>query len=347
MFSLLFGGMDMKRSLVMILSIFLFIVLVIPSLIVVPFSYASKTVEVSDHQKKAEAATAKRKDPAVAIPVYRVAEKKVETPSLRDYLVGVVASEMPAEFNEEALKAQALSARTFIVKRLITKQVTTDKAVVTDAADYQVFKDKFELKKIWGKDYSWKLKKIEEAVDATVGQIMTYNGNPIIASFFSTSNGYTERAADYWGNAVPYLKSVKSPWDVDSPKYKKTIQLPVTAVEKKLQITLPQANGKVGSAIKRTLGHRIASINMGGKIWTGRDIREKLNLRSSDFEIVRNEQTLFITTKGYGHGVGMSQYGANGMASDGKSYRDIVKYYYQGVKITSADNMLHDMLVKK
>jgi len=347
MFSLLFGGMDMRRPLVIILSIFLFIVLVIPSLIVIPFSYASKTVEGSDHQEKAEAATAKRKDPAVAISVYRTAEKKVETPSLRDYLVGVVASEMPAEFNEEALKAQALLARTFIVKRLLTKQMTVDKTVVTDTAEYQVFKDKSELKRIWGKAYSWKLKKIEEAVDATVGQIITYHGNPITASFFSTSNGYTESAEDYWKSPVPYLKSVKSPWDVDSPKYKKTIQLPVTKVEKKLQITLSQVNGRVGSNIKRTVGHRVASINIGGKIWTGRDIREKLDLRSSDFEMVRNGNTLFIATKGYGHGVGMSQYGANEMANDGKSYKDIVKYYYQGIKVTSADNMLSNMLVKK
>ncbi|GGE28357.1 stage II sporulation protein D [Pullulanibacillus camelliae] len=338
----------MKRPLVIVLSIFLFIVLVIPTLIVMPFSHSSKTVVVADQQKKAEAAaSAKSKDPAVTVSVYRTTEKKVEAPSLRDYLVGVVASEMPAEFNEEALKAQALSARTFIVKRLVNKQKATDQAVVTDTPDYQVFKDKSELKKIWGKDYNWKLKKIEEAVDGTAGQIITYNGTPITASFFSTSNGYTENAEDYWENTIPYLKSVKSPWDVDSPKYKDTIKLPVATVEKKLQIKLPTTNGDVGSNIKRTPGHRIASIKIGNKTWTGREIREKLNLRSSDFTMVRNGQTLSITTKGYGHGVGMSQYGANGMANAGKNYQDIVKYYYKGVKITNADDMLNKMLVKK
>ena len=135
-------------------------------------------------------------------------------------MTGVVASEMNASFEIEALKAQALAARTFVVQRMLSGGKKNN-ADVTDTVKDQVYKSKDELKKQWGNNYENNLKKIEEAVSKTAGQVLTYDGKPISASFFSTSNGRTENAADYWGNDYPYLKSVDSPWDQASKVYER------------------------------------------------------------------------------------------------------------------------------
>ncbi|GGH84110.1 stage II sporulation protein D [Pullulanibacillus pueri] len=341
----------MKRPLMIVIGFFFLIVLVIPSLIVLPFSSSSKSEAQTEKKPQQKAMTvSKAQDLAVPVSVYRSATQKVDKLQLRDYLIGVVASEMPADFNIEALKAQALTARTYIVRRLVDKDDLGDSAgnaVVGDTTAYQVFKSNDELKKVWGKDYAWKIKKIEKAVDDTADQIITYKDEPITASFFSTSNGQTENAEDYWSNPIPYLKSVSSPWDIGTPKYKQTISKPVTTVQEKLGVTLNAEDGPIGTNKKLTEGKQIASIVIGGKTFTGRDVREKLGLASADFTMERKGDMILITTKGNGHGVGMSQYGANGMAEDGKTDEQIVKHYYKGVKIEKAEPFLNKMTAKK
>lgn len=304
--------------------------MIIPTLIVLLFPAANdKGMDGEQNGKE---------DAEVVIPVYRTAQKQVEKVEIEQYVAGVLSSEMPADFEMEALKAQAIAARTYIVKQLLSPSdiQLPEEAVVTDTVRHQVYYNEEELKKLWGKAFKRKYKRIMQAVQETKGTIITYNGEPITASFFSTSNGYTENAEDYWNHSIPYLKSVSSPWDKQSPKYKTVMKIPVREFEEKLQVTLPNEK-EIGKVIKRTKGKRIALIEIGGKTFTGREVREKLNLPSTDFTFVRNNSTIVVQTKGYGHGVGMSQYGANGMAKEGKTAEEILQYYYQGTKIEQID----------
>lgn len=338
-----------KINPLVVLAAFLFAAtLLIPAFLVMPFKGGWSGGKLSENvpQTPSQTTTA---DSGVEVAVYRSAKSKVEKIPLEDYLVGVVASEMPADFAEEALKAQALTARTYIVKQMLSKEGHSGLPVGAQVGDTQmdqVYKDKDELKRIWGSDYSWKIKKIVEAVRATGGQILTYHGEPITATFFSTSNGYTENSEDYWPSSLPYLRSVASPWDKNSPMFSRQTVIPVQDFEAKLGVRLT-GDPTIGKIIERTAGKRIGKVDFNGKILTGKTIREKLNLNSSDFTMERQGGNIIIHTKGYGHGVGMSQYGANGMAAEGKTYQDIVKHYYKGVEIASAENMLATITAKR
>ncbi|KZZ83864.1 stage II sporulation protein D [Bacillus sp. SJS] len=333
---------SMKPLLVVLAGLFI-LVLMIPALLVSPFVSQSNGSLGEELKQKEEQEKPQVPKSSVTVSVYRTAAKKVENVALEDYVFGVVASEMPADFEEEALKAQALAARTVIVKSLTAgKGISTptgQKANVTDTVIHQVYRNKEELKKLWGSDYSWRSEKVLAAVSGTSGQILTYENKPITASFFSTSNGYTENSEDYWPNAIPYLRSVKSTWDEASPKYYSQQIFSVADFQRKLGVSLKSANS-VGKVIERTSSNRVAKVEIGGKTLTGRDVRDKLQLKSTDFTWTLKGGNVVIQTKGYGHGVGMSQYGANFMAQDGKSYKDIVGYYYNGTTLAAADPFL-------
>ncbi len=278
--------------------------------------------------------TGKREEEA-SVEVIRSETQKTETVPLEEYVAGVVAAEMPASFEKEALKAQAVAARTFILNQTLAG------LDVTDTVDDQVFKDEEELKKLWGSDYKQNKQKIEEAARETKGEVLVYNGQPITAAFFSSGNGQTENAEDYWQSPLPYLISVSSPWDAEAPNYKQEILLEKEIVESKLEAELPDS-GKVGKVTQKTEGGRIAEMSIGGKTFTGREIREKLDLPSADFKMEVLGNQVLVTTIGYGHGVGMSQYGANGMAKEGKTYKEITAHYYPGANLESATEYLPD-----
>lgn len=326
------------------------VTLLIPTVLVLPFMEEKAGGKLGEElQKEAkDVASAPSADSAVEVAVYRTALSKTEKLPLDEYLIGVVAAEMPAEFELEALKAQALSARTYYVKQMMSpnKVGVPEGAQLNDTTIHQVFKNKQELKKQWGVDYKWKIKRIAEAVKATDGQVLTYEGAPIDATFFSTSNGFTENSEEYWANAFPYLRSVESPWDLKSPKFRSETVMTIAQFESKLGVKLPNAS-TIGKVISRTAGNRVAKIDISGKTLTGKEVREKLNLRSSDFSWVIKGNNVVITTEGFGHGVGMSQYGANGMATEGKTYKDIVQHYYKGVEISLADSMLTKVTARK
>jgi stage II sporulation protein D len=340
------------KPLIALASVLIALTLIIPAVLVIPFSEERASGKLGEQTKAnppaKEAVSPSTSDEAVEVAVYRSKKEKIEQIPLEDYLVGVVAAEMPAEFNEEALKAQALTARTYIVNRLLSKDTVgvPKGAEVTDTQLHQVYESDDELRKNWGMDYNWKRKKILDAVRATSGQIITFKGKPIQAQFFSTSNGYTENSEDYWSGIIPYLRSVSSPWDKNSPNFSGQKILSIKEFEKRLGVKIGPS-GTIGKIVAYTAGKRVAKVNFNGKVLTGKDIREKLDLKSSDFSWERKGNTIVITTKGYGHGVGMSQYGANGMAAEGKTYKDIVEHYYSGVQITSADSMLAMITVKK
>jgi stage II sporulation protein D len=326
------------------------VILLIPSILVLPFMDGKTNGNLAEDIKPASipAAQGPSADSAVEVAVFRTAQSTLEKLPLDEYLIGVVAAEMPAEFELEALKAQALTARTYYVKQITGAEASKlpHGAQVTDTEAHQVFKNTAELKQQWGSDYSRKIQKIAEAVKATDGQILTYDGTPITATFFSTSNGFTENSEDYWPNSFPYLRSVESPWDVGTPKYTSQTAMSVAEFERKLGVKLA-GNGEIGKITERTAGNRVRKIEIGGKTLTGKDVREKLGLRSSDFNWSLKGGQVVIETKGYGHGVGMSQYGANGMAAEGKTYQEIVQHYYQGIEIASAEKTLTKVMAKK
>ncbi|WP_019394813.1 stage II sporulation protein D [Priestia filamentosa] len=328
------------------------VVLIIPALLVVPFGEKANEESMESVQppkKETESASAKKKQNATAVEVavYRTETKEIEKLPLEKYVVGVVAAEMPAEFEEEALKAQALAARTYIVKHLTSGSSNLPgKANVTDTVQDQVYHNRKELKKLWKGSYEEKIQKIEEAVEETTGEILTYNGDPIEATFFSTSNGYTDNSEEYWTNSIPYLKSVESPWDKKSPKFTAKKVISVEQFEKSLDVTLGDGE-QIGQIISTTPGKRVEKVKFDNKTLSGKDVRTKLELASTDFSFERHGNEITINTKGNGHGIGMSQYGANGMAEEGKDYQDIVHHYYQDVSISSYDQELNSLMAKK
>ncbi|MFD0714922.1 stage II sporulation protein D [Paenibacillus sp. GCM10027626] len=302
--------------------------------------------------KAAAKATAAKKPPAKALPkdydrtrvsVYLEKEKRIETVPLELYVRGVIAGEMPVEFEQEALKAQAIAARTYIYRRLSSGDhsgMANIQADVRNTVQHQVYVPLAELLSRWeGEQKETYLTKLNRAVEETKGQIVTYDGEPIQATFFSTSNGYTENASDYWASAdIPYLRSVTSPWDkLISPEYKETTKLKIAAVAEKLGVKPSEV--KQMRVLETTEGKRVKALVVGDKQLSGREVREKLGLPSSQFTWSFKGDEVEITTYGYGHGVGMSQWGANGMAQEGKTAKEILAHYYSGTKVETASKL--------
>lgn len=312
------------------------VILIVPSLIAgtnqEDLAAGEEAVEAMAEQE--ETATLDAADSPFSVAVMRTTTETVEDVPLEEYVVGVVAAEMPAEFEMEALKAQSLAARTYTVNHLLYQDGEENNYDVTDTVQHQVYKSEEELMKQWGSDYDWKIKRVREAVAATKGEILTYEGKPITAAFFSTSNGKTENSEDYWENEIPYLRSVESPWDKESPKYADQKTFSLQQLSQLLEIDLPNET-PIFIEESRTESGRVGKLALEGHTFSGREIREKLRLPSSDFTIKQSNNHLIFTTEGYGHGVGMSQYGANGMAKEGKTYKDIINHYYQGVEIST------------
>ncbi|MFD1780309.1 stage II sporulation protein D [Fredinandcohnia salidurans] len=339
--------MKQIKPIIVLVSVLFVLILLIPSMLVIPFSDKGAGKLAEERQSNPEPPQI-ASGPTVEVAVHRVSAQKIENVPLEEYVVGVLAMEMPADFELEALKAQALAARTYVVRQMLSEQKlkVPNGADVSDTVSHQVYKNNEELKAQWKGDYDWKIEKIRQAVKETQGQIITFNGEPIDAVFYSTSNGYTEDSENVWKNAVPYLKSVESPWDVNTEKFHSQVNMPVSEFENKLGIKLGNGND-IGKITSRTKSNRVASVEVGGKTFTGVQVRDALGLRSSDFSWERKGSHIVIQTKGYGHGVGMSQFGADGMAKEGKSYKDIVTHYYQGVEISSTENFLNKLTVKK
>lgn len=322
----------MKRILTGLIILFM-IILIIPGMIAL---FGDKKEELPTNP---EIPLPVSLDNQIPISVYRTEVKKVEVIPIEEYITGVISAEMPADFELEALKAQALAARTYIIRRLAAKNFNDvpEGAHVTDTVKHQVYMDDQQRKTTWGKDYEWKIRKVRQAVVETEGKVLTYEGKPIDATFFSTSNGFTENSEEYWGQKIPYLRSVQVPWDKNSPKYEWENKFTIKQLEEKLGVKIAAAASSIETnwikVLEKTTGNRIAKLQIGDKSFSGKEIREKLELPSSSFDIQVQKGTVHFTTFGYGHGVGMSQWGANGMAQEGKVATDIVKYFYQGVAI--------------
>jgi len=259
------------------------------------------------------------------VSVYR-GNGTVLTLSMNDYLIGVVASEMPASFPVDALKAQAIVARTYVKKKL------KNGGILTDDVSTQVYKDESYLRSIWKQDFDFYYNKIQKAVLETDGMTVRYQGDYIEAIYHSTSNGKTEDAVHVWGNSVPYLTSVNSVWDQYAGTYLRTVEKDLFTIFQIFGINFQEP--LTIEVLSRNESGRISSIRVGNQSYTGVQFRNLLGLRSADFDIEIQDGKLFITTRGYGHGVGMSQYGAKGMAEAGYSYLQILSHYYPGTLVT-------------
>lgn len=244
---------------------------------------------------------------------------------LEEYLIGVVGSEMPASFNIEALKAQAIVARTYTLKLIETGRH------ITDNNSTQNYKTESELRSMWDSSFNTYYEKIKSAVDSTKGIVIMYNNKLIDAVYHSTSNGYTESAINVWGNDTPYLKSVSSIGDSTNKSYVVTTFFTYQDISNKLSNDINiDSNVEI---IDKTSSGRVKTLKINNKTYNGVDFRTLLNLRSTDITIEKLESGVSITTTGYGHGVGMSQYGANAMANSGSKYDEILKHYYTGVSL--------------
>jgi stage II sporulation protein D len=306
-----------------------------------------KEQNVSDQEDVTPAAplTSSELDDLI-IHIYLTKEKRIENVPLETYVRGVVAAEMPIDFEIEALKAQAIAARTYIVRRLIQGQgddtdMSLHGADVTDTVQHQVYTPLAKLEGQWTKtERKANMAKLGKVINETRGLVITYEGEPIEAAFFSTSNGYTENSEDYWTQQIPYLRSVESPWDkAISPKYKETVKLKLTEFHKKLGVKRKGFAKSSIRVIERTEGNRISKIRIGDKVFTGREVREKLELASSQFTWSVKGDFITITTYGYGHGVGMSQWGANGMAQEGANVAAILGHYYSSTTVEQASKL--------
>ena len=289
----------------------------------------SKNVEKSvntEHTNTDNTSTNNTTNSSVSeITVYR-SNGSVINLNMTDYLIGVVSSEMPASFNLEALKAQSVLARTYALKAKQTGKK------LTDTVSTQSYIDIDQMKNKWGNSFNTYYNKIKNAVENTNGEYLSYNGNYIEALYHSTNNGKTESSLDVFGNYYPYLVSVSSEYDKNASSYLRTISMPLDTISNKLGLSLN--NDSVISIISYTDGGNIKEININGNNFSGKKVRELLGLRSADFDISISDNNANITTRGYGHGVGMSQYGANGMANAGYSYKDILSHYYPGTTLT-------------
>lgn len=297
-------------------------------LIAIPFFVVIFTFSDIQQPKDVE----QEKTTSVIVRVKREATSQVESVPLEDYVTGVVAGEMPIKFHIEALKAQAVAARSYVLSRLDKSK--NDEYDVVDGVTNQVYLDDNQLKEKWKDNYSENILKLKQAVSETKLQYIEYGGKVADALFFSTSNGYTENSEEIFSVETPYLRSVDSAWDKDtSPVFND--QKTFNADQFFSLLGIDKADNLTVDVLKKSSTGRSLVVKIDGVEMKGSDVASKLGLRSNDFEIKMDGNTVTVKTSGYGHGVGMSQYGALGMANAGYTYDEILKHYYQGVDIAT------------
>jgi len=276
------------------------------------------------------------------ISVMRGGSGQIEELQMDEYLLGVLAAEMSANSHEEALKAQAVASFTYARYRT---EIAGIEAISDSGTVEQEYISREERQRRWGGSFDLNEAKLQSAVAAVRGETVTYAGEPILAAFHAVSHGKTESAANYWGGTDhPYLQGIESPGDRLAPDYAKTVSFTPEEMKGALQAAAKEKNytfalddGPVSWFEKPTRGESgmVREIAVGGQALTGRALREILDLRSADFTVDYDEKDAMfaVTTRGYGHSVGMSQYGADFMARQGSGYKEILGHYYQGCEI--------------
>ena len=255
-------------------------------------------------------------------PIRVLHEDKVLLMDLETYVLHVLQGEMPSSFHIEALKAQAVAIRTYTLRSMSKGKKHMFADVCTDSTCCQAYNAIAKDRRTY-----------ESAVESTFGQVLTFENDLIEATYFSSSGGRTEAAEDVWGSARPYLQSKASHGEEKSPYHVNQTLLPVDTFLDKLGMELAQGQSCEISVVAYTKGGGVRTLRVCHQIFTGLQLRQKLSLRSTAFTIELLGDTVQITTKGNGHRVGMSQYGANAMAAKGSTYQEILAYYYPGTDL--------------
>ena len=279
----------------------------------------------------------------VVFKVYLPETNELKEYSAKEYLFGVVAGEMDITYEDETLKAQTVAAYSLALYRKEKRRKTPDKSIknadlTSDSKVDQAFLTKEQIQEKWGENYSQYAKKLEDVIDFVLGKYITYNGEIAETVYHDTSGGKTETAENIWGSKIEYLQSVQSVGDLLNPNYLTKVSVPTDEFvrllsESNVNISADELKTKVKIASRSESG-TVLSVQVGTDSLKGTKIREIFNLRSANFDISFTDEKAEFTVRGYGHGVGMSQYGANEMAKQGSTFEDILKWYYKGCEIT-------------
>ncbi len=316
------------------------VILAVISMTFLPFAAIKHPTSSTDETSQTTQNTTTTQQPQVGdtISVFRTIENKTESITLFEYVCGSVAAEMPLAYDEEAIKAQAVACYTNALRLKTTENASADSHISDDSTVHQGYIDESQRKEKWGNDFNKYETKLRNAVKAVENHALYYNNELCVAAFYAISCGKTEDAKNIWGNDVPYLKSVPSEGDKLSPQYASTLSFPkddfiktarelgiqtkdISTLENAITITETSPSGTVLSA------------KLGDKTFTGEQIRKAFSLRSPVFTIKTTADTVTFSVNGYGHGVGMSQYGADYMAKQGSTYDEILKHYYTDIEI--------------
>lgn len=337
----------MKKPIIFLIGTMTFCIL-LPVLISVLFygkneissSESTKNIMKKSEQDKDTYETVDSTSPTIT--VYNCSTNKTEKMDIETFLYGVVASEMSSDFSEEALKAQAVAARTYIIYKIENNitQGHNGADICTNSNHCQAYASYEELKNKKGDEWiKNSYPKIKQAVDDTKGHILTYDNKAILPLYFSTSSGKTENSEEVFSAQYPYLKSVSSPYEEQSPKYyteKKINKNDFVNLLKKNYSSISISSENLNNTVKildRTTAGSVNTIQVGNKKITGRNMRTIFGLNSSNFDLGFNGDTVIFKVKGYGHGVGMSQWGAEGMAQKNYKYDEILFHYYTDTQI--------------
>ncbi len=329
---------DKMKKFLIIYILFLFLIYSIPVLVLTTSYSAGKTVS---------------ENPSVSIPsetvnVYFKDKDKVKSMPIEEYLLGVVSAEMPVSFPLEALKAQAVASRSYILDKMVSggNKIESHKGadVCTDSTHCKAWISKEDRFKNWAEtDCEKNWAKITAAVTETAGEYMTYEGEPITAVFYAISSGTTERAEDVWGGNVPYLQNADSRLDVNAPGYRSSAEFSEKEFRQKIIAEYPTislGNNPTGwyKDETRSSGGAVLSCSVGDQVLKGTDIRRIFSLRSHNYTLTYKNGKFMFDVVGYGHGVGMSQWGAKFYADEGKNYRDILRIYYKDISFSTIES---------
>lgn len=341
-------GADNLKKTILLMTVICLLGLIIPALITDEWGQYKNSL----HKKADLMQDQSTFDQKTKVKVYFTDTQEIKEMSLREYLIAVVAGEMPVTFHEEALKAQATAARSYTLNKMANAADTGETGphfgadVCTDYHDCGAFLSKAEAKRNWGEarfvDY-WT--KIEKAVTETDGEVVCYLNEPICAVFHSTSSGKTEDAKNIWGSDVAYLKEVESPGEENSPRYQSLLRVEKKIFEEKMkelspQIILPAEAQNWIEAPQKSESGTVLQITIGDQTFTGVQLRNLFDLRSAVFDITYEGEEFVFSVTGYGHGVGLSQYGAQYMAQQGKPYQEILLWYYTNTQLQNLNEGL-------
>ena len=269
---------------------------------------------------------------AETVSVFVVSANKTVDMEILDYLIGAVASEMPASFHAEALKAQAVASMSY----MMWVKSNADNAqydITSDPATHQGYLTEDEMKDKWGDKYESYRSKISDAVLSVQGQYLTYDGEPVLALFHAISPGKTQDSVDVWESPLPYIKSASAPGDTISPDYDSQLTVPCREIREIFSIESQVKDSELIDIFALSDSSFVKAIPMGTKTVSAGDISSKLGLRSPYFTAEYKEGNYIFSVKGYGHGLGMSQYSADYMARQGSTYEEILAHFYVGTTL--------------